>query len=50
MKRKVILSVLLMAFMGTTLLAQEETKKKRTLELPKAGDIALVIDVVPMFK
>ena len=50
MKRKVILSVLLMAFMGTTLLAQEETKKKRTLELPKAGDIALGIDVVPMFK
>lgn len=50
MKRKVFLCALLMAFVGTTLSAQEEKSKTRTLQLPQAGDIALGIDVVPMFK
>ena len=52
MKYKIMAFVLLFTLMGGGLSAQEEkpAKKRRTVELPKAGDIGLGIDVVPMFK
>lgn len=34
----------------TNLFAQDESKSKKSIELPKAGDIGLGIDMVPMFK
>lgn len=50
MKRANILFLMLLLVLPTGIFAQDESKSKKAIELPKAGDIGLGIDVVPVFR
>lgn len=50
MKRANILFLMLLLVLPTNIFAQDESKSKKSIELPKAGDIGLGIDVVPVFR
>lgn len=50
MKRTKIFALMLLLALPAGIFAQDEAKSKKSFELPKAGDIGLGIDVVPLFR
>ena len=50
MKRTKIFALMLLLALPAGIFAQDEAKSRKSFELPKAGDIGLGIDVVPLFR